>query len=212
MARKSSIITPDYWDEAKAFLSKKDKRLKKIIDSYEGEAMVMRGEPFVTLARSITGQQISVKAADSVWNKLAAGLAKVTPEKIANAPAEELRSYGLSGSKVIYMHALAMYFMENKKIIKTWPALPDEEIIRQLTGIKGIGVWTAEMFLIFGLGRPDIFPLLDLGLLKGIYRHYNNSEKMEKTAIIAIGEAWRPYRSLGTWYMWRALDPVPVSY
>ena len=212
MTKNEALMTPDYWTKAKAHLRKKDKTLKAVIDAYKGETMRLRGEPFVTLARSITGQQISVKAADSVWNRLCAGLGKITPETVANAPAETLRGFGLSGSKVIYLHALAMHFMENARRIKSWPAMTDAEIIAELTAIKGIGVWTAEMFLIFGLGRPDVFPLADLGLLKGIYRHYNNGEKMTKAEIIAIGESWRPYRSLGTWYMWRALDPVPVEY
>ncbi len=204
--------TPDYWEEAKKTLSKKDKRMKAIIKSYEGEAMAMRGEPFTTLARSIVGQQISVKAADSVWNKFVAAVGKVTPENVANMPAETLRACGFSGSKVIYMHALAMHFLEFKPSLKKWVKMTDAEIIKELTSIKGIGVWTVEMFLMFGLGRPDVFPLLDLGLLKGIYRHYNNGEKMTKDEVIAIGELWRPYRSLGTWYMWRVLDPVPVAY
>jgi DNA-3-methyladenine glycosylase II len=208
----AKLITPAYWDEGKKFLSKRDKKLKAIIDSYEGEVMEMRGKPFETLARSIIGQQISVKAAQSVWNRFEAGIARMTPEVVANTPAETLRSFGFSGSKVIYIHALAMHFIDNKTTVKLWPDMSDADIIKDLTSIKGIGVWTAEMFLIFGLGRPDVFPLLDLGLLKGIYRHYNNSEKMTRDEVIAIGESWRPYRSLGTWYMWRVLDPLPVAY
>jgi DNA-3-methyladenine glycosylase II len=131
---------------------------------------------------------------------------------VANTPAEALRACGFSASKVIYMHALAMYFIENKAIIKRWPEMSDAEIIKELTSIKGIGVWTAEMFLIFALGRPDVLPLLDIGLLKGVYRAYNNSEKMTKAEVAALGENWRPYRSVATWYLWRSLDPVPVAY
>ncbi len=209
---KKKPVTPAYWDEGKLHLSNCDKRLKKVIASYEGEVMEMRGEPFITLARSITGQQISVKAADSIWNRFVAGVGKMTPENVANCPAEVLRTFGFSGSKVIYLHSLAMHFLENKTSIKKWNAMSDAEIIKELTSIKGIGVWTAEMFLIFGLGRADVFPLLDLGLLKGIYRLYNNGEKMTKADVIAVGESWRPYRSLGTWYMWRVLDPVAVAY
>ena len=204
--------TPDYWEEGKTFLSKKDKRMKAIIKAYHGEAMIMRGEPFFTLARSIVGQQISVKAADSVWNKFVAAVGKVTPEKVANMQAEDLRACGFSGSKVIYMHALAMHFLEFKPTVKKWAKMTDAEIIKEFTSIKGIGVWTVEMFLMFGLGRADVFPLLDLGLLKGIYRHYNDGVPMTKEEVIAVGESWRPYRSLGTWYMWRVLDPVPVAY
>jgi DNA-3-methyladenine glycosylase II len=131
---------------------------------------------------------------------------------MANADSSLLRGCGLSERKVIYMHALANYFLDNKKLITQWPSMTDEDIIVQLTSIKGIGRWTVEMFLMFGLARPDVFPLDDLGLLKGIYRHYNGGEKMTKAEVLAIGESWRPWRSLGTWYMWRVLDPIPVVY
>jgi len=256
-------MTPDYWTKAKTTLSRRDPVLKAIIKAYHGEALQLRGEGFRTLARAIVGQQISVKAADSVWKKFEAaassyppacggtkggdGAAKaipkssitpttrlrvsqaqnpslvaspasgrgksgITPENIAGMGAGTLRACGLSDRKVIYMHALANHFLENKKTIKNWPNMADDEIIAELTSIHGIGRWTAEMFLIFALGRPDVFPLDDLGLLKGIYRHYNKGEKLSKSEVIAIGERWRPYRSLGTWYMWRVLDPVPVEY
>jgi DNA-3-methyladenine glycosylase II len=123
-----------------------------------------------------------------------------------------LRACGLSNAKVLYMHSLADHFLENGKQIKKWPLLEDEAIIQELVSIKGIGRWTAEMFLIFALGRPDVFPIDDLGLLKGIYRLYNQSVKMTKPELLLVGESWRPYRSLGTWYMWRVLDPVPIAY
>lgn len=205
-------MTPDYWDKAKTALRKRDKTLKAIIDSYHGEVMTLRGDPFFTLARSIVGQQISVKAADSVWKKVTEAASPMTPEIVANTDSGILRACGLSERKVIYMHALANHFLDNRKAIKQWPKMGDDDIIKELTSIKGIGRWTAEMFLMFGLGRPDVFPLDDLGLLKGIYRHYNNGEKMPLAGVIAIGESWRPWRSLGTWYMWRVLDPLPVSY
>jgi DNA-3-methyladenine glycosylase II len=206
------MTSPAYWDEAKSTLRKKDKTLKRIIDSYHGEAMELRGKPFITLVRAILGQQISVKAADSIWKRLQEAVNMVTPEVIANTDATILRACGLSGGKVIYLHSLANHFLENKHQIKRWPEMDDEAIIKELTTVKGIGRWTAEMFLIFGLGRPDVFPVDDLGLLKGIYRHYNKGEKMTLAEIKAVGEGWRPYRSLGTWYMWRVLDPVPVAY
>ena len=110
------------------------------------------------------------------------------------------------------MHSLANHFLENVPQIRKWPLMEDEAIIEELVTIKGIGRWTAEMFLIFGLGRPDVFPIDDLGLLKGIYRHYNDGERMPKEAVLAVSDVWRPYRSVGTWYMWRVLDPVPVHY
>lgn len=205
-------MTPEYWSKAKTALKKRDPVLKKIIESYHGEAMQLRGDPFFTLARSITGQQISVKAADSVWARLTKAAGKMTPEKIANMEAPELRACGLSERKVIYMHGLANHFLENKQRIKAWPDMTDDEIIKELVALHGIGRWTAEMFLMFGLGRPDVFPLDDLGLLKGIYRHYNKGKALPAKKVLAVGEGWRPYRSMGTWYMWRVLDPLPVSY
>lgn len=205
-------MTPDYWPKAIAHLKKRDKQLAAIIKAYKGDALQLRGDGFKTLARAIVGQQISVKAADSVWKKFEAAVKKVTPDNVANADSTILRPCGLSERKVIYMHALANHFLENKKTIKNWPNMEDEDIIKELVSIKGIGRWTAEMFLIFGLGRPDVFPTLDLGLIKGIQRHYNGSNPLPDKKILAIGENWRPYRSVGTWYMWRALDPVPVSY
>ncbi len=210
--RRAAAMTPEYWHIAKTHLSKKDKTLKKIIAAYEGELMVTRGDAFFTLARAIVGQQISVKAADSVWKKLVAALGSITPENVANAGSDILRPCGLSNSKVIYLHALAEHFLQNKKRIKHWPKMTDEEIIAELTSVKGIGRWTAEMFLIFYLARPDVLPLADLGMLKAIYRHYNQSDKMTLADVKALSERWRPYRSVATWYLWRSLDPVPVSY
>lgn len=205
-------MTPTYWNEAKQHLSKRDKKLAKIIAEYKGEMMMRKGDAFFTLARAIAGQQISVKAADSVWKKLVAAVDKVSPEVIANTDATVLRGCGLSTGKVIYMHALANHFLENKAMIKRWPKMTDDEIITELTSIKGIGRWTAEMFLIFHLGRPDVLPVGDLGLLKAIYRHYNKSEKMPLPEVRKLAEKWSPYRSVATWYLWRSLDPLPVEY
>ena len=208
----SKLVTPEYWEEGKAYLAKRDKKLKSIISSYHGETMTLRGEPFYSLVRAIVGQQISVKAADSVFKRLSEAAGKIKPEIIANMPAELLRSCGLSASKVIYLHALSNHFLENKKRIKTMHTMSDEEVIADLTSIKGIGKWSAEMFLIFSLGRPDVFPFADLGLIKGIHRHYNNSNPMEKAEILQLSERWKPYRTVATWYLWRSLDPVPVAY
>lgn len=205
-------MTPEYWGKAKRALARRDPVLAKVIRAYRGEGLRLRGKGFQTLARAIVGQQISVKAADSIWRRLNKTVVRVTPNRVANAPYEVLRPCGLSNAKVLYLHSLANHFLENTRQIRQWPRMDDEAIIAELTTIKGIGRWTAEMFLIFGLGRPDVFPLDDLGLLKGIYRLYNGGEKLGKAEVMAVGEAWRPYRSLGTWYMWRVLDPVPVLY
>lgn len=203
---------PDYWDEAKAFLSHQDATLKGLIDRYHGEAMQLKGAYFQTLARSIVGQQISVKAADSVWAKVCVQVNPIAPEQVLAATEPELRACGLSGRKVEYMQSIAQFFIEHADDIAQWSDVDDVTIIKQLTEIKGIGVWTAEMFLLFALGRPDIFPLLDIGMLKAIYLHYNKGEKMDKADVVALGATWQPYRSVATWYLWRALDPVPVAY
>ena len=205
-------MTPDYWDKAKRSLAKNDPVLGSVIRSYKGDSLKLRGKGFQTLSRAIVGQQISVKAADSIWKKLRKAVLHVTPERIAYASYDVLRPCGLSNAKVIYLHSLADHFLENRKQIRKWPGMDDEAIIQELTTIKGVGRWTAEMFLIFRLGRPDVFPIDDLGLVKGIYRHYNAGQQMTKAQLTAVGDNWHPYRSLGTWYIWRVLDPLPIAY
>ncbi len=203
---------PDYWDKAKKHLITGDRILGKIITQYHGETLSKRGDAFYTLARSIIGQQISVKAADSVWRRLEEKLGSVTPKNALKASESDLRECGLSASKVRYLHGLAEHFIENETHIKNWTNLSDEEILSELTALNGIGRWTAEMFMIFHLGRPDILPLADLGLQKAIFKHYNNGEKLTLAEIFELSKAWKPYRSVATWYLWRSLDPVPVEY
>lgn len=203
-------MKPDYWDKATRALAKRDPVLKKLIIAYKGEALTTRGDAFYTLARSIAGQQISVKAADSIWNRIAAAHA-ITPQGLLSASEEELRAYGLSGQKVSYLRNICTFFNEPGST-EALAALPDEELIAALSSIKGVGRWTAEMMLIFHYQRPDVFPIDDLGVLKAIYRHYNNGEKLDKKSVLALAETWRPYRTVATWYLWRALDPVPVEY
>lgn len=206
------VSEPTYWNQAISELSRNDKTLKKVIDSYKGEVMQLRPQPFYTLARSITGQQISVKAAQSVWNRVMETAGTMTPEIIAHMNAESLKACGLSSRKVEYMHALANHFIANTQIIAQWPSMSDEAIISELCSIKGIGRWTAEMFLIFHLGRPDIFPLADIGLQKAVYKFYNEGKPMPLNELRNHGDKWKPWRSVATWYLWRSLDPVPVAY
>jgi DNA-3-methyladenine glycosylase II len=203
---------PHYWQDAKAHLSRKDKTLTSIIASCHGESLTLRGDAFYTLARSIVGQQISVKAADSVWNRLVAGMGDIKPQTLASASVECLRACGLSGQKAAYLHALSEHFIGHEKRVAAWPDMSDEEVIKDMTSIHGIGRWTAEMFLIFNLARPDVFPVADIGLQKAVFRYYNNGEKLPMGELRAHGERWKPYRTVATWYLWRALDPVPVAY
>ena len=172
--------------------------------------MTVRGEPFMTLARAICGQQISVKAAQSVWNRICICLdQKITPEAVIAQDRKKLRACGLSDRKTEYIADLAQHFADGRIHARDWPRMSDEEIIAELTDVRGIGRWTAEMFLMFNLLRPDVFPLDDLGLQKAIRLSYR---KKSLKSMKRLGESWRPWRSVATWYLWRSLDPVPVEY
>lgn len=203
---------PHFWQEAKEHLSENDKVMAEVIARYRGETLVSRGDAFATLARSITGQQISVKAADSVWRKLENAAKSITPEHILELEEPELRACGFSRQKILYLRNIAEYFAANAKEVASWWEAEDAHIMEELCSIKGIGRWTAEMFLIFYLLKPDVLPLDDIGLQKAIEKHYTNGEKRSKKEYQVIAEPWAPYRSVATWYLWRSLDPVPVEY
>ena len=205
-------MRPDYWDRAKRALARKDPVMKDLMRARPGVHLVRRGEPFMTLARAICGQQISVKAAQSVWDRIVLCVGEVTPEKILLKPRPQLRACGLSDRKTEYIADLAQHFADGSIHVHRWPAMSDEEIIAELVQVRGIGRWTAEMFLIFNLLRPDVFPLDDLGLQKGIRASYFKGRKVSPGRMRKLGESWRPWRSVATWYLWRSLDPVPVEY
>jgi len=206
-------MKPDYWDRAKRSLSRKDGVMKEIMRSRPGVHLVRRGEPFLTLARAICGQQISVKAAQSVWDRVCICLdQKITPEAVIAKDRKVLRACGLSDRKTEYIADLAQHFADGSIHVHRWPQMPDEEIIAELVEVRGIGRWTAEMFLIFNLLRPDVFPLDDLGLQKAIRFSYFRKRPVSLRTMRKLGESWRPWRSVATWYLWRSLDPVPVEY
>jgi DNA-3-methyladenine glycosylase II len=201
-------MKPEYWERAKRAL-RKDPVMAAIMRQHPGVYMTVRGEPFMTLARAICGQQISVKAAQSVWNRVVVCCSSVTPENVLAVDRKKLRACGLSDRKTEYIADLAQHFADGRIHARDWPRMSDEEIIEELTDVRGIGRWTAEMFLMFNLLRPDVFPLDDLGLQKGIRVAYR---KTSLNAMKKLGETWRPWRSVATWYLWRSLDPVPVEY
>jgi DNA-3-methyladenine glycosylase II len=174
--------------------------------------LVPRGEPFHTLARAIVGQQISVKAAQSVWNRFSSHVSIVSPGEVLKARTRDLRACGLSERKCEYIIDLAQRFADGHVHVHKWPAMSDEEVIEDLTQVRGIGRWTAEMFLMFNLLRPDVFPLDDLGLQKGLRLAYHGGRKISLQTMRRRGETLRPWRSVATWYLWRSLDPVPVEY
>jgi DNA-3-methyladenine glycosylase II len=205
-------LKPDYWDSAKRSLARRDPVLARIMRAHPRVHLEPRGEPFHTLARAIVGQQISVAAAQSVWNKFSGVALEVIPEKILLLKATQLRACGLSGRKCEYITDLARRFADGHVHVHRWPQMSDEDVIEDLVQVRGIGRWTAEMFLMFNLLRPDVFPLDDLGLQKGLRLAYHQGRKISLRTMRQRGETWRPYRSVATWYLWRSLDPVPVEY
>ena len=182
-----------------------------LIRAYPDVALKSRGNAFETLLRAIVGQQISVKAADAVWARVCAATS-AKPESVAALSIEDLRACGLSRMKAGYAIDLAAHFAEGRIKPRRWAHMDDEAIIDELVDVRGIGRWTAEMFLIFHLLRPNVWPVDDLGLLKAIARHYRDGEKISPREARTIGEAWQPWRTVATWYLWRSLDPVAVEY
>jgi DNA-3-methyladenine glycosylase II len=210
----ASICVPPYWQDAKEELMKRDRIMRKVIPQFGDLHLIGRGEPFVTLARSIIGQQISVKAAESVWQRLLAVCPKCTPAQIMKAGSESLATCGLSKRKAEYIIDLAEHFKAKRVHVDKWAEMDDEDVIAELIQIRGIGRWTAEMFLIFNLLRPNIFPLDDVGLLKGISVNYFSGEPVSRSDAREVAANWEPWRTVATWYLWRSLDAtaVPVAY
>ena len=209
-------LVADFWDDACRHLVKRDRVMKKLIPRFSDGQLESRGDAFTTLARSIVGQQISVKAAQAVWDRLIAltsgPSSKLSPRAVLDLDAPQIRAAGLSARKVEYLCDLAEHFRSGAVSPARWHDMDDEAIIEELVGIRGIGRWTAEMFLIFHLLRPNVLPLDDVGLIKGISVNYFSGEPVSRAEAREVGDAWSPYRSVATWYIWRSLDPMPVSY
>jgi DNA-3-methyladenine glycosylase II len=215
-AAKESIlreVAPEYWEQACTELMKHDRILKKIIPKIGPGFLMTRGDAFTTLARSIVGQQISVAAAQSVWNKvLLASKQKVNPKNILALTIEDLRAAGLSGRKVEYIRDLAEHFDSGRLHANQWQGMEDEAIIKELSAIRGIGRWTAEMFLIFNMVRPNILPLDDAGLIKAISLNYFSGEPVSRHEAREVAANWAPWRTVATWYMWRSIDPIVIEH
>jgi DNA-3-methyladenine glycosylase II len=206
-------VAPDYWEHACTELMKDDRILKKLIPKYGSGFLRTRGDAFTTLARAIVGQQISVAAAQSVWAKvLLTSKNKVNPKNILALSIEDLRAAGLSGRKVEYIRDLAEHFDSGRLHANQWKGMEDEAIIKELCGIRGIGRWTAEMFLIFSMIRPNILPLDDAGLIKAISLNYFSGEPVSRHEAREVAANWAPWRTVATWYMWRSIDPKPVEH
>ncbi len=203
---------PAYWEEACAHLVQKDRVMKRLIPQFDQACLQSRGDAFVTLARSIVGQQISVKAAQSVWDKFSRLPRQMTPPNVLKLKVDDMRAAGLSARKVEYLVDLALHFDSGVVHVKGWESMGDEEIIAELVAIRGIGRWTAEMFLIFHLMRPNVLPLDDVGLINGISKNYFSGESVSRSDAREVARGWAPYCTVATWYIWRSLDPLPVEY
>jgi DNA-3-methyladenine glycosylase II len=206
------VFTPDYWEEACKHLAKKDRVMKRLIPRFGDVCLESRGDAFTTLARSIVGQQVSVKAAQSVWDRFAKLPRKMTPASVLKLKVDDMRAAGLSVRKVEYLVDLALHFDSGAVHVNSWENMSDEMIIAELVAIRGIGRWTAEMFLIFHLMRPNVLPLDDLGLINGISQNYFSGDPVSRSDAREVAVAWAPYCSVATWYIWRSLDPLPVAY
>ena len=205
-------MKPKYWNKGKIYLSNKDKVLKKIIDQFSNQSLQLNDNRFHALINSIIGQQISVSAANSMKKKLFVLKKNITPRTIKNIKKNDLRKCGLSKQKILYISNIADFFLLNKEFINKLDKVNDLEIREKLIEIKGIGNWTVDMFLIFTHGSSNIFPSGDLGFVKAISKHYKKDLPISKKFLSKLFKRWSPYSSIATWYLWRSLDPIPVSY
>ena len=203
--------TPEWWDSAKLELANKDVLLKSLIEEFEEPRLSSRGDLFATLIKSIVGQQISVIAASAVWSRLFDLVGEVNPESILAKTHEELRQVGLSNRKVEYIVGIAEAWTEGLGEID-WEQMSDEEVVQELVKLRGVGRWTVQMLLIFALLRQDVFPIDDIGLIRGMEKLYNSGNPLETSELYEISEKWMPYRTMGVWYIWRSIDPEPVEY
>ena len=204
------MTSPHYWDEATRELAARDAVIRPLVKRYHALALGSRGDAFSTLARAIVGQQISVKAAQSIWERVLSEVRQMTPLHLARADAARLRTCGLSGQKTAYLLDLAQRFKSGALEPARWTALDDEALIGELTQVKGIGRWTAEIFLIFYMARPDVLPVDDIGLQRAMSLHYNSGRPVSKLKMQRIGKTWAPWRSVATWYLWLSLEPAPL--
>ena len=204
---------PAYWNKAKRILSKRDPVLKKIINKFNKGFLTTRKDPFFSLCRTIIGQQISTKAADSVWLKFEKKCKrKILPINVLKLSSSSLRSAGLSRQKVSYLKNIAKSFKNKSFNIRNLKKMDDEQAISYITQLKGLGIWSAQMFLMFNLNRPDIFPTKDIGLVRAISKNYKTSYPPSERFLNKISKLHLGYRSVFTWYMWRSIDPIDVEY
>jgi len=213
-----SSMKPAYWDEATQALASRDVVMARLIAEYPEITVQRRGDPFTTLARAIAGQQISVKAAQTIWDRFVAAAkgsgnpVHLDPARVGRMRVTTLRGVGLSENKALYIRDLARHFVTGALDPREWRALDDEDLILRLTAVHGIGRWTAEMFLMFHELRPDVLPVADIGLQNAVAIHYHGGTRIPIAELREFAAMWSPWRSVATWYLWRSLDPIPVEY
>jgi DNA-3-methyladenine glycosylase II len=205
------VYTPPYWVDACKHLVKKDRVMRRLIPKFGDACLKTRGDAFITLARSIVGQQVSVKAAQTVWERFVALPRQMAPANVLKLKVDDMRAAGLSARKVEYLVDLALHFHSGSVHVQSWEDMDDEAIIAELVAIRGIGRWTAEMFLIFHMMRPNVLPLDDVGLVNGISHNYFSGDPVSRSDVREVAAAWAPFCSVATWYIWRSLEPLPVT-
>lgn len=208
----AEVARPAYWDKACADLVKRDRILKKLIPKFGPVHLINRDDPFTTLARSVVGQQISVASAQSIWKRVELACPKLVPQQFIKLGHDKLQACGLSKRKSEYILDVAQHFVSGALHVNSWTSMEDEAVIAELTAIRGIGRWTAEMFLIFNLARPNVLPLDDLGLIQAISVNYFSGEPVTRSEAREVAANWEPWRTVATWYMWRSLDPLPADH
>tara|TARA_B100001105_G_scaffold93306_1_gene74224 strand:- start:971 stop:1588 length:618 start_codon:yes stop_codon:yes gene_type:complete len=205
-------MKPKFWNKGRLYLSKKDRVLKSIISTYQNEYLSINKNYFHCLLNSIIGQQISVSAANSIKRRFFSLKKNINPISISTIKTKSLREVGLSRQKILYINNISEFFIQNKKFIKNINKFSEVETREKLISIKGVGEWTTDMFLIFGLGKSNIFPKGDLGFLKAISINYKKNLPLTNNYLNLLFNKWTPYNTLATWYLWRSLDPIPISY
>jgi DNA-3-methyladenine glycosylase II len=209
----SATATIDY-TRARRLLARRDPILRDLMRTHGpcGLAARQHSDPFKALARAIVGQQLSAKAAATIFSRFEALFdAFPTPAQVLAVPDDRLRSVGLSSQKLGYLRDLCRRIVEGELPLDVLDRMDDEAVIENLTQVKGVGRWTAEMFLIFRLQRPDVLPVGDLGIVRAVQRAYKLRKAPSPDRLTRIGEAWRPYRSVACWYLWASLNNEPTK-
>ena len=205
-------MKPNYWNKGKLYLSKNDKILKSIINNYPKEHLLINKNYYHCLINSIIGQQISVTAANSIKNRFFSLNKKINPQNVLKIKKLSLVKIGLSKQKINYINNISEFFITNKIFINKIEQYNENEIRDKLIQIKGVGPWTVDMFLIFSIGNSNVFPKGDLGFIKAIATSYKKKIPVSDIFLNRLYKKWSPFNSVATWYLWRSLDPLPISY